>query len=153
VLPSHILEHVKIIAGNNYGQGSSRENAAVAPRYLGLQVVIAKSFARIHWQNLLNFGVPPLTFVDAGDYARIMPGAVLRVAGIIQSLKAGQRFRCSLTVGLDHSASRVVASSDRCPPCRGSDQPAAQTLTGRSNQFLKEYRPDYRRRTICRKEF
>ena len=48
-----------IVAGDNYGQGSSREHAVIAPRYLGLRLVIAKSFARIHWQNLVNFGVLP----------------------------------------------------------------------------------------------
>ena len=53
-----------IVAGANYGQGSSREQAALFPRYLGLEVVIAKSIARIHWQNLVNFGVLPLTFAD-----------------------------------------------------------------------------------------
>jgi aconitate hydratase len=79
-----------IIAGSNYGQGSSRENAAVAPRYLGLQVVIAKSFARIHWQNLINFGVLPLTFTHPCDYDDIAVGAALRVTGVIQSLKSGQ---------------------------------------------------------------
>lgn len=57
-----------IVGGENYGQGSSREHAALAPRHLGLRVVIAKSFARIHWQNLINFGVLPLTFSDASDY-------------------------------------------------------------------------------------
>ncbi|MFW6081488.1 MAG: aconitate hydratase [Desulfosalsimonas sp.] len=60
-----------IVGGNNYGQGSSREHAAIAPRYLGLRVVIAISFARIHWQNLANFGVLPLTFVNPDDYGRI----------------------------------------------------------------------------------
>ena len=79
-----------IIAGSNYGQGSSRENAAVAPRYLGLLVVIAKSFARIHWQNLVNFGVLPLTFAHPTDYDRIKTGAALRMTGIVQSLKAGR---------------------------------------------------------------
>ena len=56
-------------AGDNYGQGSSREHAAITPRYLGLRVVIAKSFARIHWQNLVNFGVLPLEFADPDDHA------------------------------------------------------------------------------------
>lgn len=60
-----------IIAGLNYGQGSSREHAAMACRYLGVVVVIAKSFARIHWQNLINFGILPLTFVDRNDYSKI----------------------------------------------------------------------------------
>ncbi|QMT61447.1 aconitate hydratase [Legionella sp. PC997] len=60
-----------IIGGDNYGQGSSREHAALAPRYLGLQVVIAKSFARIHWQNLINFGILPLVFKNPNDYDEI----------------------------------------------------------------------------------
>jgi aconitase A len=78
-----------IVAGSNYGQGSSRENAALAPRYLGLQVVIAKSFARIHWQNLINFGVLPLTFANIADYDRIATGMMLPITGIISSLTAG----------------------------------------------------------------
>ena len=60
-----------LVGGENYGQGSSREHAALAPRYLALRVVIAKSFARIHWQNLVNFGILPLTFADPADYDRI----------------------------------------------------------------------------------
>jgi aconitase A len=63
-----------IVGGANYGQGSSREHAAIAPRYLGLRMVIAKSYARIHWQNLVNFGVLPLEFSDPTDYDRISPG-------------------------------------------------------------------------------
>src|SRR5687767_5689842 len=57
-----------IVGGDNYGQGSSREHAAIAPRYLGLRVVIAKSYARIHWQNLANFGILGLEFDDPADY-------------------------------------------------------------------------------------
>ena len=60
-----------IIGGENYGQGSSREHAALSPRYLGLRLVIAKSFARIHWQNLVNFGILPLTFIDPADYDQL----------------------------------------------------------------------------------
>ena len=60
-----------IIAGANYGQGSSREHAALAPMYLGIKAVIAKSFARIHKANLINFGILPLTFLDEADYARV----------------------------------------------------------------------------------
>ncbi len=60
-----------IVGGNNYGQGSSREHAALVPRYLGLRVVLALSFARIHWQNLANYGILPLTFADPADYARV----------------------------------------------------------------------------------
>lgn len=60
-----------IVAGENYGQGSSREHAAIAPRYLGLRAVIAKGFARIHWQNLTNFGILPLNFSDSNDWSKI----------------------------------------------------------------------------------
>lgn len=66
-----------IIAGENYGQGSSREHAALGPRYLGLQLVIAKSFARIHWQNLVNFGILPLTFARPEDYEKIQMDDVI----------------------------------------------------------------------------
>lgn len=67
------LEHKfhAIVAGRNYGQGSSREHAALAPRYLGLRLVIAISFARIHWQNLINFGILPCTFADPKDYEKL----------------------------------------------------------------------------------
>jgi len=60
-----------IVGGENYGQGSSREHAAIATRFLGLRAVIAKNFARIHWQNLVNFGILPLEFADPADYDRI----------------------------------------------------------------------------------
>jgi len=60
-----------ILAGENYGQGSSREHAALAPKYLGVKAVIAKSFARIHLANLINFGIVPLTFIDSDDYQKI----------------------------------------------------------------------------------
>jgi aconitate hydratase len=66
-----------IVGGANYGQGSSREHAAITPRFLGLRVVIAVSFARIHWQNLANFGVLALEFADAGDHERVQQGDVL----------------------------------------------------------------------------
>ena len=66
-----------VVGGHNYGQGSSREHAALAPRYLGLRIVIAKSFARIHWQNLVNFGILPLTLASAADYDRLDAGDTL----------------------------------------------------------------------------
>ena len=75
-----------IVGGENYGQGSSREHAAIAPRHLGLQVVIAKSFARIHWQNLANFGVLALEFDDADDYDGIEQDDTLRISGVRDTL-------------------------------------------------------------------
>jgi aconitate hydratase len=75
-----------IVGGENYGQGSSREHAAIAPRYLGLRVVIAKSFARIHWQNLANFGVLALEFDNADDYESIDQDDTLRITGLRDTL-------------------------------------------------------------------
>lgn len=71
-----------VIGGENYGQGSSREHAALAPRYLGLRVVIAKGFARIHWQNLVNFGILPLTFENPEDYKSINEEDELHLDGL-----------------------------------------------------------------------
>ena len=68
-----------IIGGENYGQGSSREHAALAPMYLGLKMVLTKSFARIHLANLINFGILPLTFADPADYDKIEQGDRLQL--------------------------------------------------------------------------
>ena len=75
-----------IIAGENYGQGSSREHAALAPRYLGLRAVIAKSFARIHRMNLVNFGILPLTFDDPSPYESLELGDVIMLDSIREQL-------------------------------------------------------------------
>jgi aconitate hydratase len=79
-----------VIAGRNYGQGSSREHAAAAPRNLGLRVVLAKGFARIHRQNLVNYGILPLTFADEADYDRLQNNDVLRVGNLRRALKGGE---------------------------------------------------------------
>lgn len=71
-----------IIAGSNYGQGSSREHAALAPMYLGVKAIIAKSFARIHHANLINFGILPLRFANEEDYDRICEDDVLMITNI-----------------------------------------------------------------------
>jgi aconitate hydratase len=75
-----------IIGGDNYGQGSSREHAALVPMYLGLKAVIVKSFARIHRANLINFGIVPLVFDDPGQYDTIDQGDVLKIDGLIEGL-------------------------------------------------------------------
>ena len=82
-----------VVAGANYGQGSSREHAAITPRFLGLHAVLAVSFARIHWQNLANFGVLALEFADPADHDRIEQGDVLTLAGIREALVAGTEIR------------------------------------------------------------
>ena len=78
-----------VVGGDNYGQGSSREHAAIAPRYLGLRVVIAKSFARIHLQNLANFGILALVFEDPADYDRVQQGDTLEFSGLREALWDG----------------------------------------------------------------
>ena len=78
-----------IIGGENYGQGSSREHAAIAPRHLGLRLVITKSFARIHWQNLANFGVLALEFTNASDYDGIEQGDLLVLEDVRDCLQNG----------------------------------------------------------------
>ena len=79
-----------IVAGINYGQGSSREHAALVPMYLGVKAVIAKSFARIHAANLINFGILPLTFADPGDYDSLSQGENLVLPDIRQGLDRGE---------------------------------------------------------------
>ena len=79
-----------IVGGSNYGQGSSREHAALAPLYLGVKIVITKSFARIHRSNLINAGILPFTFVNENDYDKISQGDVLSCSGLIESIKKGE---------------------------------------------------------------
>ncbi len=78
-----------IVAAQNYGQGSSREHAAMCPMYLGVKAILAKSFARIHHDNLVNFGVVPLTFAHEADYDAIEPGDVLEMRDIGQHVRDG----------------------------------------------------------------
>ncbi|WP_345241149.1 aconitate hydratase [Pontibacillus salipaludis] len=85
-----------IVGGYNYGQGSSREHAALAPRYLGLRVAIVQDFARIHWQNLVNFGVLPLTFSESSEAEKIEQGDVIQFSGLRQAMKNGETITAKL---------------------------------------------------------
>jgi aconitate hydratase len=80
-----------IIGGRNYGQGSSREQAALAVRNAGARVVLANSIARIHGENLVNYGVLPLLFVDPGDLLRLENGTVLRLQSLHTWLRGSQQ--------------------------------------------------------------
>jgi len=81
-----------ILGGQNYGQGSSREHAALAPRYLGVRAVITESYARIHRANLINFGILPLEFVHKEDLKRFSAGDQLRIRNLITLLGEGRKF-------------------------------------------------------------
>jgi len=93
-----------VVGGENYGQGSSREHAAIAPMHLGLQAVIAKSFARIHRSNLINFGVLPLLFADKADCDKIEQGDSLLVKDLKSCLKGGTCKVENLTKGYTFEA-------------------------------------------------
>ena len=76
-----------VVAGDNYAQGSSREHAAIAPRYLGQVAVLAKSYARLGWQNLINFGIIPFEFADSRDYDTIEQGDIIRLENLISTFE------------------------------------------------------------------
>ncbi len=80
-----------IVGGHNYGQGSSREHAALAPLHLGIRAVVTKSFARIHRRNLLSQGILPLLFDDEGDYDKAEQGQKLELPDIREHLENGDR--------------------------------------------------------------
>ena len=80
-----------IVGGANYGQGSSREHAALGPRYLGVKAVIAKGFARIHLQNLSNFGILPLIFVNQDDWNKIVQGDRLSIPDVRNAICKGNK--------------------------------------------------------------
>ena len=93
-----------IIGGENYGQGSSREHAALAPRYLGVRLKLVKSFARIHLANLINFGILPLTFANPGDYDLLSQGQTLELPNLRRLLLEGAE---TLTLKLGDREIRV----------------------------------------------
>ena len=98
-----------IVAGENYGQGSSREHAALAPKYLGVKAVITKSFARIHLANLINFGIVPLTFKNPADYDKVDPGDVLDV--VIGDLRGDVTLQ-NKTKGIDIPLTHTLSELD-----------------------------------------
>lgn len=102
--------HGIVIAGSNYGQGSSREHAALAPMYLGVEAVIAKSFARIHRANLINFGILPLTFVNESDYDTLTQGDELCIDNLLQQVRANQELTVTVNGGQRTFPVRLEAS-------------------------------------------
>ncbi|MBR6419006.1 MAG: aconitate hydratase [Oscillospiraceae bacterium] len=107
-----------IVGGANYGQGSSREHAALAPLYLGVKAVLVKSFARIHRANLINAGILPLTFVNEADYDKIAQGDTLVLAGVRKAVEEG---KSELTV-IDKT--------------NGAEIPVLCELTGRTKDIM-----------------
>ena len=117
-----------IVGGSNYGQGSSREHAALVPMYLGIRCVVAKSFARIHAANLINAGILPLTFADPADYDVLAQGAHLRIDGIRAGMAAGSLTLTDTAAGKSYS---VV--------CSLTERQQAILLAGGLLNYTKEH--------------
>jgi len=98
-----------VVGGENYGQGSSREHAALAPMYLGVRAVIVKSFARIHKANLINYGIIPITFANPSDYDLISQDDVIEISNINSSLENGTDFE--ITVTGKNGTKRIVGTN------------------------------------------
>ena len=101
-----------IVGGENYGQGSSREHAALAPRYLGVRAKLVKSFARIHKANLINFGIIPLTFADPADYDLVSQGDRISIPGLRGAVLAGSE-TLTVKVGDNTTVQARLDLSDR----------------------------------------
>jgi aconitate hydratase len=101
-----------IVAGDNYGQGSSREHAALAPRYLGVTAVIAKSFARIHLANLINFGILPMTFANPADYNAVKQGDKLEIKDLTETIKSNGPLKAGIA-GTKRSIVLQLSLTDR----------------------------------------
>jgi aconitate hydratase len=93
-----------IVGGSNYGQGSSREHAALAPMYLGVKAVLAKTYARMHHTNLVNFGILPLVFVKDGDYDSINVDDVLEIPDVRDAVGSGEVTVRNTTQGYEFTA-------------------------------------------------
>jgi aconitate hydratase len=122
-LDANVAERVRqlgggfVVGGENYGQGSSREHAALVPMYLGIKAILAKSYARIHRSNLINFGILPLLFKDQEEFKKVQQGDQLRIKDIGDSLKKGgslkienvtQRRTFEVSHGLNHREIEIL---------------------------------------------
>ena len=117
-----------IVGGENYGQGSSREHAALAPLFLGVKAVLVKSFARIHKSNLINAGILPLTFKDTADYDKIKLGDMLSLPNVKEEIANGS----DITVINETTGDTIKAD------CELSDRTRAIILAGGLLDYTKE---------------
>lgn len=122
-------QHV-IVGGLNYGQGSSREHAVLAPRFLGLRVVVAKSYARIHWQNLANFGVLALEFTDPENFDHVSEGDELTMRELRTAVESGHDIVVhNLTTGKDFTARHRLSPRQVAMVLAGGHIPLMKTST------------------------
>jgi aconitate hydratase len=103
-----------VLGGENYGQGSSREHAALAPMFLGVKGIWAKSFARIHRSNLVNFGILPMVFVTSADYDDVQPGDALEIPDLQTVIKADHPFPVkNVTSGKSYQATHSLSAREK----------------------------------------
>jgi aconitate hydratase len=122
-----------IIGAENYGQGSSREHAAIAPMFLGVQAVIAKSFARIHRSNLINFGILPLEFINAADYEKIAQGDRLVIGNITGALGGTQEYAVeNATKGYTFTVRSALNEREREVVMKGGLLPYTRERSGKA---------------------
>jgi aconitate hydratase len=121
-----------VVGGANYGQGSSREHAAITTRQLGLRAVIARSFARIHWQNLANFGVLPLEFADPDDYDHISTGDTLVLDHLRDRLGEGELTVHNTTRDQDYRLTHRLSPRQLDAVLAGGRIPQAAVVCGDS---------------------
>ena len=122
-----------IIGGENYGQGSSREHAAIAPMHLGIQAVIAKSFARIHRSNLINFGILPLEFMIAGDYEKTEQGDRLVIGNISGVISGTQEYTVeNATKGYTFTVRSTLIERERDVVVKGGLLPYTRERSGKA---------------------
>ncbi|MHC4240299.1 MAG: hypothetical protein ACYSUC_11210 [Planctomycetota bacterium] len=99
-----------VVAGESYGQGSSREHASLCPMYLGVRVVIAKSIERIHKANLINFCIVPMEFAEPADYDKIGAGDGLRIDNLAEAIKSDDEVKIAQTSGKYEFVGKLVLS-------------------------------------------
>jgi aconitate hydratase len=116
-----------VVGGENYGQGSSREHAALGPRYLGVRVKIVKSFARIHKANLCNFGILPLVFKDPRDYERFKKGSKVSLPDVRKRIAQGDR-----EIPMEVDGRKIISLLDV------SDRQRLELLAGGTLNFVKK---------------
>jgi aconitate hydratase len=116
-----------VVGGENYGQGSSREHAALAPRYLGIRAKICKSFARIHLANLCNYGILPLVFRDADDYEKINRGSKIVFRDVRKFIESG-----ATEISVEVDGQTIVTLLDV------SDRQRKHLLAGGALNFIKK---------------
>ena len=103
-----------IVAGHSYGQGSSREHAALCPMYLGVRMVLAKSIERIHKANLINFCILPIEFADEDDYEKVNAGDELEIKGLVEAVRDSNRVTISdKTGGFEFTGNIALSKRDR----------------------------------------